>query len=166
MRAYRQGRHGEAAERFEAARRAYLASGDRAKGAEMANNLCVALLQAGRPAEALRAVEGTPEVFASLGDGLAEGQAYGNLGAALHASGAYDAAEAAYQTCADLLARAGAHEARAHALRALSEVQLRRGRPLEALGSMQRGLEDSPRPGLRERWLRRLLDLPWRLLRR
>ncbi len=164
LRAYRAGRHLEAAAGFHAARLAYRACGHRPKEAEMANNQCVALLQAGQPTEALQAVEGTPEAFAALGDDLGEGQAYGNLGAALRAIGSYESAEVAYQKCVQLLARAGAHEARAQALQALSEVQLRRGRPVEALATMQRSLEENPAGGLRKLLLRRLLDLPWRLL--
>jgi tetratricopeptide (TPR) repeat protein len=163
---FRQGRFTDAARAFEAARDLFAQAGDRASAAESANNLCVALLQARRPAEALRAVEGTREVFEELGDARRAAQAVGNLASALEASGDLAAAEGAYQQALQRFADLQDREAQATILTSLSQLQLKRGRPIEALASMQAGLEQKPRRGLRDRWIRRLLDLPSRFFRR
>ncbi len=166
LQAFRQGRFAEAAEGFGAARQAYAAAGDQSAEAEAANNLCVALLQAGRPDEALRAVEGTPETFDRLGDPARAAQALGNLASALEASGDLIAAERTYTRALQQFADLNDHQAQATILGSLSQLQLKRGRPLDALSTMQAGLEHKPRRGLRDRWVRRLLALPSRLLGR
>ena len=159
---FRQGRFAEAAVGFEAARTAFEQAGHRGAAAEAANNLSVALLQAKRPAEALRAVEGTPEVFDGLGDAKRAAQALGNLGSALEATGDAPAAEQALRQALTRFEGLGDREAQATILTSLSHLQLKRGRPMEALATMQASLEQKPRRSLRDRWIRRLLDLPSR----
>jgi tetratricopeptide (TPR) repeat protein len=163
---FREGRFAAAAEGFEAARASFEQAGDRRRAAETANNLCVALLQARQPAKALRAVQGTTEVFDALGDHVRAAQAAGNLASALEATGDLAAAERAYQQALQRFADLGDRDGQATILRSLSQLQLKRGRPMEALASMQAGLEQKPRRNVRDRWLRRLLDLPLRLLGR
>jgi tetratricopeptide (TPR) repeat protein len=163
---FRQGRFADAARGFDAARQLYDQAGNKADAGEAANNLCVALLQARRPAEALRAVEGTPEVFDSLGDSKRAAQAVGNLASALDATGDLAAAERAYQQALQRFSDLGDREAQATILNSLSQLQLKRGRPLEALTTMQAGLEQKPRRSWRDRWIRRLLDLPSRFFGR
>lgn len=163
---FRQGRFADAAQGFEAAQQLYAHAGDRASAAEAANNLCVALLQARRPAEALKAVEGTPEAFDGLGDARRAAQAVGNLASALEATGDLTAAEHAYQQALERFTRLDDREAQATILTSLSQLQLKRGRPLEALSTMKSGLEQKPRRSLRDRWVRRLLDLPSRFFGR
>jgi len=51
-------------------------------------------------------------------------------------------------------------------MQSISALQMRSGSPLEALASMQAGVENANRPGLRQRLLKRLLSLPIRLLKR
>jgi tetratricopeptide (TPR) repeat protein len=164
--AYQEGRLEDGIEGFNAAHNAYQAQGDEGKTAEMANNLSVVLLQAKRPKEALKALEGTTEVFLRLGDTQHAAQAFGNLGAALEACGDVAAAELAYRRAADLFSNLGDVENQDYTLQALSRLQLRLGKPLEAITTMQTSLEAKPRPGIRDRWLRRLLRLPYRLLGR
>ncbi len=163
---FRQGRFADAARGFEATRDSLEQAGNRAGAAEAANNLCVALLQARRPAEALRAVEGTPEVFDGLGDPRRAAQAVGNLASALDATGDLSAAECAYQQALQRFTALNDHEAQATILSSLSQLQLKRGRPLEALTTMQAGLEQKPRLSWRDRWVRRLLNLPSRFFGR
>lgn len=163
---FRQGRFSDAVRGFGAARQLFGQAGDKAAAAEAANNLCVALLQARQPAEALRAVEGTPEVFDGLGDPKRAAQAVGNLASALDAVGDLAAAERTYQQALQRFSDLNDREAQATILSSLSQLQLRRGRPLEALATMQAGLAQKPRRSWRERWLRRLLDLPSRFLGR
>ncbi len=159
---FRQGRFADAAQGFEAARKSFEQAGDAANAAEAANNLCVALLQARRPVDALRAVEGTPEVFDRLGDPKRAAQAVGNLASALEATGDLSAAERAYQQALQRFTNLNDHEAQATILSSMSQLQLKRGQPLEALTTMQAGLEQKPRRSWRDRWVRRLLDLPSR----
>lgn len=161
--AFRQGRFADAAQGFDAAKQAFEQSGNRAGAAEAANNLCVALLQARRPLDALSAVQGTAEVFDSLGDSKRAAQAVGNLASALEATGDLAAAERTYQQALQRFSDLDDHEAQATILSSLSQLQLKRGRPLEALTAMQAGLEHKPRRGWRDRWIQRLLSLPSRL---
>ncbi len=163
---FRQGRFADAVQGFEAAQRLYAQAGDRANAAETANNLCVALLQARRPAEALKAVEGTPEVFDELGDARRAAQAVGNLASALEATGDLTTAERTYRQALERFTHIDDREAQATILTSLSQLQLKSGRPLEALSTMQAGLEQKPRRSLRDRWVRRLLDLPSRFFGR
>jgi len=164
LEAYRNGQIEQALAGFEAARQAFAGRGDRAKAAEMANDLCVAFLKAGRASEALAAVSETPETFLALGDAQRAAQAHGNLGSALEACGNLAEAEAAYRQACDRFAALGDRESEALTWRALSQVQLRLGRPMEAIATMQSSLKARPRATRTERLLRRILDLPLRLL--
>ncbi len=166
MAAFRDGRFEAAASGFRAVQRAHAAAGDELRSVEAANNLSVALLQAGHPQDALEAVRGTPELLARLGDPRRAAQAYGNLAAALEACKDFAGAEAAYNQASELFASLGDDENRSHTLRALSQLQLARGRPLEAVASMQAGLAGQTRPSVRQRVLRWLLRWPARLLGR
>jgi tetratricopeptide (TPR) repeat protein len=163
---FRQGRFADAAEGFRSVQEQQAAAGNACAAAEAANNRSVALLQAGRPEEARRAVLGTPEVFDRAGDAARAAQAIGNLATAAEACGDLTAAESGYQEAARRFADQGDPESQAVVLTSLSRLQLKRGRPLDALSTLQAGIERKPRRGLRDRWLQRLLDLPSRLLGR
>jgi tetratricopeptide (TPR) repeat protein len=163
---FRQGRFADAAEAFRVVQEAHGAAHDPSAAAEAANNRSVALLQAGRPEEARRAVMGTPEIFDLAGDAARAAQAVGNLATAAEACGDLAEAEGGYREAARRFAELGDAESQALVLASLSQLQLKRGRPLEALSTMQAGLERRPRRGLRDRWLQQLLKLPSRLLGR
>lgn len=163
-RAYQAGRWEEAGAAFEAAAEAHLAAGNELQSAEMANNACVALLQGNQPARALALVEGTPQVFDRLGEAKRAAQAEGNLASALASCGRLEEAERAYASAAEQLGQLGEDDARAATLRSLSQLQLKRGEPLEALSSLQRGLESASRLSLRQRFLRWLAHFPLRLM--
>lgn len=163
---FRQGRFADAAEAFRVVQEAHGAAHDPSAAAEAANNCSVALLQAGRPEEARRAVMGTPEIFDLAGDAARAAQAVGNLATAAEACGNLAEAEGGYREAARRFAELGDAESQALVLASLSQLQLKRGRPLEALSTMQAGLERRPRRGLRDRWLQQLLKLPSRLLGR
>lgn len=150
---------------FTQARQAYETAGDRPKALEVRNSLSVALVRAGRPSEALAVVEGTPQAFDELGDPSDAAKAYGNLASAQEACGDHAAAEASYRLAADRFAELGDRENHNFTMKALSQLQLRRGQPLMAALSLQSALEDKPNLGLRERWILRLLKVPFRLLR-
>jgi tetratricopeptide (TPR) repeat protein len=164
--AFKGGEWALAAASFLEARASYDSEGNDAKSAEMANNLCVALLQDNRPEEAIAAVEGTWKVFLSHGDDFHAAQAYGNLASAHEACGDAASAEKAYGLAAGLFETAGDEKARELTLAAISRLQLKRGQPLQALASMQSGLEGSSRLSFGKRVLRKILQLPLRLFRR
>ncbi|UCF60822.1 MAG: tetratricopeptide repeat protein [Anaerolineaceae bacterium] len=166
LKAFREGRLDEAIQTFTIARQAFLAEGNDVKAAEMASNLSVVLLKAERPEEALEAATGTPDIFIQSGDQTLAAQALGNLGSALEACGDLDGAENAYRQAADLFESLGETEHQRYTIQALSHLQLRLGRPLEALTSMQHGLESQSRSGVRDRLLRWLLKLPNRFMGR
>jgi tetratricopeptide (TPR) repeat protein len=157
--AFRRGALTEAIAGFTAAREAYSSLEDPLKAAEMANNLSVTLLQAGRPGDALAAVSRTPEVFLQAGDEPRAAQAFGNLASAQDASHIRGAAES-YRRAAELFRRLGDRESLSLIQRNLSAMQLREGKPLEAVVSMQQAIEGAPARGLRGRFLRWLLRLP------
>lgn len=164
MAAYRRGDWQEAARRFGAFHQACLAAGRSLQAAEAANNWSVALLQAGRSAESLQAVAGTPEVFFQAGDQRHTAQAWANLGAALEACGRLAEAEQSFAQAIELFRVLGDQDSLSLCLQAVSRIQLRRGRPMDALGSMQAGLEGGRRLSPTRRLIRRLLDLPARLM--
>ena len=164
--AYRLGAYKDAAQGFKSAHLQFLDRGDETNAAEAANNLSVVLLKMDRPHEALEAVRGTPEIFMRAGNQQMEAMALGNLGAALEATGAVQQAEESYMRALERLGESGDQETQSYILQALSKLQLRRGKPFDALTSMQGALDTQPRPSLRNRILRKLFQFPARLLGR
>lgn len=161
QRAYESGDYPAAARSFLAAAQGYQARGEALTAAEMQNNASVAWLQHGDGAAALKAVEGTPQIFAAAGDLRRQGMALGNLAAALEGTRQLEEAAEVYQQAADVLKQAGEGELRAHTLKALSVLQLRSGKQLLALATMQAGVDGIEKPSLREKALKKLLKLPF-----
>ncbi|OGO15616.1 MAG: hypothetical protein A2Z14_09970 [Chloroflexi bacterium RBG_16_48_8] len=164
--AYQEKRLEDAILKFDAAKKLYIQENNVLLAAEMANNLCVVLLKADRPDEALKSVEGTPDLFLENGDEKAAAMAYGNLASALEACGNFKEAEVALQQASDRFQSLGEEDLLLHTQRSLSQLQLRQGRAFEALSSMQSGLEHQKKPGLKNRFLRSLFKIPYRLLNR
>lgn len=162
--AFKKKRYAEAAAFFQAAAKVYAADEDVLNAAEMANNWSVAALKAGDAATALNAVEGTAEIFADAGDRLRQGMAYGNMGAAFEAQGNFDQAMFNYEQSAELLKLAGEHDTRLHVMQALSALQLRTGKQLQALATMQAGLDGVSTRSPKQNFLKKLLDFPTQYL--
>jgi tetratricopeptide (TPR) repeat protein len=162
--AFDRGDFSEAAKAFQAAAEGCRLAGDRLAAAELDNNRSVCLLQAGEAGAALEAVEGTPEIFGGSGDLNREALAWGNQAAALQALGRLEEAEAAYLKSADLLGRLGEDQLRATVLRSVSEMQLRSGRPLEAVYSFQDGLSGIKKPRAQQRLIKKILQMPSRFI--
>lgn len=154
-----------AARSFEVARQGYQTQGDELAAAEMANNSSVAYLQAGDPHMALLAVEGSAAIFSAAGDLARQGMALGNRAAALEGLGQLDEALEGYEQSADVLRQAGDDPAYLHVMQALSALQLRMGRQLQALSTMQGGLESVKHPSLQQRLLKRMLGIPFRMVK-
>lgn len=162
--AYQNGDFMNAAQLFEAARQGYETAGDSLTSAEMANNASVAYVQAGEADAALKAVEGTPAIFAAAGDLRRQGMALGNYAAAMEGLNRLQEAAEYYQQSAEVLQQAGEDQLRANVLQSLSTLQFRTGKQLQALASMQAGLEGMKKPNPRQRILKRLLDIPFSML--
>jgi tetratricopeptide (TPR) repeat protein len=166
QRAYQSGDYLRAARSFEAAANGFTAQGNLLEAAEQQNNACVAHLQAGESLAAVAAVEHTVEVFAAAGDARRQGLALGNLGSALDATGRLEEAAQAYQQSAELLRDTGETQMRLHVLQSLSALQLRTGRQLQALATMQAGLHGSEKLTVQQRMLKKILDIPFKMLGR
>lgn len=161
--AFQHGKYAQAAEGFATALKSYQTLNDDLMAAETANNLSVALLQAGEPEAALEAVGSTEETFNQAGDVSKQAIAIGNRASALEALKRLDEAEAEYQRCADLLEAAGESEMRVHVMKSLAALQIRRGKQVDALISMQAGLRGKKNRSLKERLLSKLLEFPFKL---
>jgi tetratricopeptide (TPR) repeat protein len=158
--AYQRGEYLEAAKTFEAARQAYTTMEDKLDAAEMANNASVAYLKAGEAEAALAVVEGTAEIFAEANDLRRHGMALGNQAAALEALEKDEEAMAFYEQSAELLSQAGEDQLRASVMQSLSMLQFQKGRQLQALVTMQAGLEGVKRPNPKQSLLKKLLNIP------
>ena len=162
--AFQRGDYLEAAQSFEAARQGYEAQGEILASAEMANNCCVAYLQGEEPEKALKVVEGTDEVFSEAGDLTWQGMALGNFATALEQMDRVDEAIEIYLQSATILEQAGEDKLRANVLQSLSTLQFQEGRQLEALASMQSGIEGVKSPTPQQRVLKRLLNIPFDMM--
>ena len=161
---YKQGDYQKAAEEFAQAASSYQAQNNSLKAAEMRNNQSVALVQVGEAQAALETVEGTEQVFES--ESLMQAMAIGNRAAALDALDQLEEAESEYKRCAAMLKALDEDQLYAEVMKSISALQLRSGRQMEALANMQTGMEGLKRPNLRQRMLKKLLDLPSRLFNR
>ncbi len=161
---YQKGEFLEAAMVFAAAGKAYQAMNDPLMAAEMANNSSVAYLQGGNGQAAFDAVAGTELIFAEKGDFRRQGMALGNRASALEALGDFDSAAEYYQQSAEILLQCGEQDLRAHALKSLSALHMKRGKQIDALFSMKAGLDGIEKPSITQRILKKLLKLPMKYL--
>jgi len=157
---YQKGDYLEAASHYQAAQRKFLELNDRLNAAEMANNASVAYLQADKAEEAYSAAKGTPEVFAELGDLTRQGMAVGNLASAAESLGKEHEASDLFQQAADILSQAGEDQLRASVMQSLSMLQLKTGRQLQALTTMQSGLNGVKRLSPKQSFIKKLLRIP------
>jgi len=146
-----------AANSFAAAAEGFTAAGKPLDAAEMKNNRSVALLKAGDAQGAFDAVVGTEAVFQAAGDVRRQGLAAGNEASALEALGKLNEAAQKYQRSADLLEDAGEDQMRAHVLQSLSALQLRRGKSVDAVLSMQSGIVGVKNPSLKQKIAKSLI---------
>lgn len=163
---YAAGNYAEAAEKFSAAAASFAAQDNTLDAAEMRNNQSVALLQSGDATGAYAAAEGTDKIFENAGDTLRHAMALGNLAAALDELGRLDEAEDAYQRSAVLFNELGEDKLHANVMQSISKLQLRNGRQLEAIASMQSGLDNIKKPSIKQKLLKKLLKSPFKLLDR
>lgn len=164
--AYQKSDYLEAAQAFEAAQAGFEAAGEKLDAAEAANNASVAYLQNGDGEAALRSVQGSAAIFAEAGDLRRQGMALANQGAALEALERNEDALQAYEQAAKILEQAGEDQLRVQVMQSVSMLQLNMGRQLQALASMQAGLEGVRRPTPKQAMLKRLLQIPIEMVTR
>ena len=165
-RAYQNKRYAEAAGIFAQVAADCRAAGDSLRAAELENNRSVALLQHGDAAGSLAASQGSEVVFAQAGMTRQQALALGNQAAALEEMGRNKEALERYQQCSSLLKSIGEQEQRALVLARISALELRQGKALEAIASMEVALGNKKKLSLIERILRKILDIPFQMLRR
>ncbi|MBE0408441.1 MAG: tetratricopeptide repeat protein [Anaerolineales bacterium] len=151
---------------FQQAADGFRAVGDKLTAAEMDNNRSVCLLQADKPEMALQVLADTPDIFAKVGDQHRQAMALGNQAAALAALKRFDEAEEKYQQSSTILKDIGDTELRTDVMKSLSALQLKRGQQLDALLSMHIGLQQTEKPNLRQRFLKKLLEIPFNIMGR
>lgn len=156
----------ESARWYDRASSQYLLQNDRVNAAEMDNNRSVCLLRSGNPHAALAAAKGTEKVFAEIGDLHRQAMALGNQAAALEAMQRPDEAISMYQQSNELLKQVEDHELRIFVLQSLSGLQLKRRQFLQALATMQAALDLKQKLTIRERILKKLLQIVFSLLGR
>jgi len=160
-RAYKRKDFHSSAKAFEAAAESFSQNGEQLAAAEMLNNASVAYLQANEPNSALNTALKTDETFASAGDSRRQAIALANQAAAYEALGQLEEAAQAYEISSELLKQIGDQELRPAVMQSLSAVQLRLGRQMEAIVTMQSGLEQVENPGLKQRLLKKVLRSPF-----
>lgn len=163
--AFESGKFLEAAQIFEAARAAFHQNGRELDAAEMANNRSVALLKAGDAEGALQATIGTEEIFARAGDKCRQAIALSNQASAMEELGQLEQALELYQKSSNLFEQCGNREMRSYVLRSISALYVRMGKQFNALASMNEALNSTKKLTLKERLLKKLINLPFRILR-
>jgi len=143
-----------AAELFQQAAQEYDHEGDVVQAAEMQNNRSVALLQAGKPQDALEAVAGTDEVFAQAHDTKRQAMAFGNQGAALEELKQYEKALQAYEKSSELFSEVGETEMRSMIMQSAAAIKLRQGKVLDSAFSMIGSTETTQKPTFWQRILK------------
>jgi tetratricopeptide (TPR) repeat protein len=166
IRMFRFGEYEEAAELFRNAHTLYQELGDERGQAEMLNNLGAIYTQEERWDEASQAFNEAMSAFQSLEDEAGQAQTMGNLGTMYRYQGDSDAAVEHLKNAIDLFHEAGDREREAVTLRLLSRIRLGQAKWLEALHFYDLGLACVQPPGIKERFLRRLLQVPFSLLSR
>jgi tetratricopeptide (TPR) repeat protein len=156
----------EAAQWYDRAVGQYTQQGEPLNAAEMANNRSVSLLRGGNPQGALQASLGTEKVFAEAGDLKRQAMALGNQAAALDSLHKVEEAIQLYQQSNQLLKQLNEQALRVYVLQSLSGLQLRQRHYMNAMATMEAALEIKPNLSLRERFLRKLLQIVFKMLGR
>ena len=156
---YDKGQYQAAADLFSQAARAYTDVQDELNAAEMKNNQSVALLKAGKAEDALRATEGTEEIFQKAGDLKRQGIAVANRAAALEGLKKLNEAMNEYNRAADILEAAGEGDMHSVLRKATAEIFLKRG----YIGNTQMEVLDSLRLVEKPTFSQRILKFMMRL---
>ncbi len=164
-RAYETEEYALAAERYTLAADSFQNEKDALSAAEMANNACVAWLQAKQPGKALTCVQGTADVFRDGNDKRRQAMAYGNTGTALEELKRLPEALDCFEKSSAIFKEIGEKDMRAEVLRRISSLQVRMGKRLDAIVSMQAALQTKTKLTVKDRILKGLFNFLFKLLR-
>jgi len=153
-----------AAKKYQAAQAAYAEAGDALMAAEMANNASVSLLKGGNATEAYAAADKTDLIFAQAGDLRRQAIALSNQASALENLKKNDQALELYKQSSELLKQVGETDMRAFVLKSISFLQFRTGKKFDAMATMRIALDTQRKLTLRERLLKWLLGVVFKLL--
>ncbi len=159
LESYRDGAVPESALQLEQARTAFLARGDEAQAATVANDLGVVYYMNGEYDKSAQVLQESLAVFQKTGNLVGQAKAIGNRAQLLNRTGKKNEAEKEYERAADLFHQAGERSFEYETYRACSQMQLQRGHLLEALATFDRAL--AAKGG--SRILRAIMQLPLRL---
>ena len=163
---FRFGEYEEAAEVFEEAHTLYVELDDQKGQGEMLNNLGAVHTQEGRWDEAAEAFSKARSTFESLEDKKGKAQTLGNLGTMYRHQGDKQKAIENLKAAADLFHESGEQGMESATLRAISRIHLGQARWFEALHFYDLSLSAVEPPGVKERTLRRLVQIPLNMLTR
>lgn len=147
----------DAAEYFRQAAMGYSLGRAGLSAAESRNNMSVALLQAGKPQEALEAALETDQVFAGAGDVKRQAMALGNQAAALEGLNRYDEAIAKYERSADLFGSINEGDLRSMVMKSAAALKLKTGKITESAFKMMGAVDVKQNPTVFERIMKFLL---------
>jgi len=136
-----------------------------ALNAEARNYLSVALLKNGRAQAAFDQAAGTDLIFSDLQDYDKQAIALGNQAAALAALNRNDEALKKYQASSALLKQSGNSEMRSYVLREISVLQMKGGKQVDSLFTMDAALESKKKLNWRESVIKGLMQIVHRLMR-
>jgi tetratricopeptide (TPR) repeat protein len=156
---YEQGNYNAAADLFSQAAQAYASAQDELNAAEMKNNQSVALLQAGKAKDALRATDGTEAIFENAGDLRRQGIAVGNRAAALEGLKKWNEALAEYDRAASLFEQAGEGDMHSVVRKAAANLNLKRGRLTDSQLDVYDSLRLVEKPTLTQRIMKFLIRI-------
>ena len=162
--AYKAGKYLEAAIQFSQLIKDYEAMNVITRAGEMANNASVSFLQAGDPENALAVLDGVAQVFEKHRETHRLAVTLGNEATCFEALNQKNQAADLYQKAAEIFAQEEEFDLYQKTIQSLSALQLKTGLPLEALTTMKVSLKRAPRKGIKNRLLKKILDIPFFLL--
>ena len=160
LKLFRDGSIAESAAMLESLRADLIAQKDEVQAAEVGNDLGVAYYRLGRLDAARDAFEQSRLQFERLSNVSGQARALGNLAQAQSRAGDKAAAEKNYARAAELFHDAGEKQYEFETYRALSQMQMQRGRWLEALASYDHALAAKGGSGV----FRAFLKIPLKLV--
>lgn len=160
LKLFRDGSVDEAAAMLGTLRADLIAQKDEGQAAEVGNDLGVAYYRLGRLDAARDAFEQSRNLFEKLGNASGQARALGNLAQAQSRSGDKAAAEKNYARAAELFHDAGEKQFEFDTYRALSQMQMQRGRWLESLATYDHALAAKGGSGA----FRAFLKIPLKLI--
>lgn len=161
---FRFGEYEDAAACFDEAHGLYVELDNPRGQGEMLNNLGAIHTQEGRWEQAVEAFSKAETIFESLDDKDGQAQTLGNQGTMYRHQGDKETSVEHLKKAANLFHETGDWKNEATTLRVISRIRLGQARWFEALHFYDLSLACIEPPGLKERTLRRLVQIPLNML--